>query len=1071
MARILKAELDRLKREIPIRQLVEAHGVKLKRHGANLIGLCPFHDDKKPSLVISPDKNLWHCLGACQAGGSVIDWVMRVEGVSFRHAVELLRQGLPSLTAPSSGKGKPVKKSTVRKLPAPVQSSADDQKLLNQVVAYYHESLKQSPEALEYLEKRGLKSSEAVERFKLGYANRTLGYRLPDKNRKAGAQIRGHLQKLGILRKTGHEFFHGSLVIPVLDERGDVLEMYGRKIGTKLRKGTPLHLYLPGPHRGVWNAEALQACEEIILCESLIDALTFWCAGFRNVTASYGVEGFTRDHLQAFKRHGTKRVLIAYDRDEAGERAAVSLAKKLTSEGITCYRILFPKGMDANEYVRCYGPAAKSLDTLIRGAVWMGKGKDPGPRDTAATSSPAASSPTPAPPPPADPPRSTPIPKPSPASPTASPSGATASAASGPGPAPPTGSQPTNQAQPVAKVQASPEPPSPCPRTGAAVEKKPQEILIRLGDRRYRIRGLAKNLSYDQLKVNVLVARGDGPYHVDNLDLYSARHRAAYVKQAASELGVETDVIKKDLGRVLLELEELQDEQIRKALEPEDNKPVVLTDVEKEEALGLLRDTRLLDRMLADFGLTGLVGEETNKLVGYLAGISRKLEDPLAVIIQSSSAAGKTCLMEALLSFIPEEDRIKYSAMTGQALFYMGERNLAHKVLAIVEEEGAERANYALKLLQSEGELTIASTGKDPATGRLVTHEYHVQGPVMILLTTTAVEIDDELQNRSIILTVNEDREQTRAIHKRQRESQTLQGQLGRQGRSKVLRIHRNAQRLLRPLLVANPYATELTFLDDKTRTRRDHLKYLTLIRSIALLHQYQRPIKTITHYGKTVEYIEVTLDDIAVANRLAHEVLGRSLDELAPQTRRLLIAIDEMVAAECKERGIDRCDLRFTRRQIRESTGWTDSRLKIHLRRLEDLEYLLVHRGARGQSYVYELLYDGKGRDGQPFLMGLLDTDKLSKGYRYDAKKSGPGGKKSGPEAKKSARSQGEVNRKSGPSQGAAPAEKPSSDAPSSDSDAEVPQNALIGVGKKVPPRARRRRSRTQRPAVVEVN
>ena len=194
------------------------------------------------------------------------------------------------------------------------------------------------------------------------------------------------------------------------------------------------------------------------------------------------------------------------------------------------------------------------------------------------------------------------------------------------------------------------------------------------------------------------------------------------------------------------------------------------------------------------------MGEETNKLVGYLAAVSRKLDEPLAVIVQSSSAAGKSSLMEAVLAFVPEEERVKYSAMTGQSLFYMGETNLKHKILAIVEEEGAERASYALKLLQSEGELTIASTGKDPETGKLVTQEYRVEGPVMIFLTTTAVEIDEELLNRCLVLTVDEEREQTRAIHQLQRESADARGPARATAqRDAVLKLHQNAQRLLAP--------------------------------------------------------------------------------------------------------------------------------------------------------------------------------------------------------------------------------------------------------------------------------
>ncbi|MCU7848128.1 MAG: toprim domain-containing protein [Candidatus Thiodiazotropha sp. (ex Lucinoma kastoroae)] len=142
-------------------------------------------------------------------------------------------------------------------------------------------------------------------------------------------------------------------------------------------RGNQEHLYLPGAHVGVWNVEALAASPEIILCESLIDALTFWCAGYRNVTCSYGTEGFIADHLAAFKKYGTERVLIAYDRDEAGNKAADKLAKQLIDEGIDAYRIQFPKGMDANEYALQVQPAIKSLGVVIRSGQWLGKGQAP----------------------------------------------------------------------------------------------------------------------------------------------------------------------------------------------------------------------------------------------------------------------------------------------------------------------------------------------------------------------------------------------------------------------------------------------------------------------------------------------------------------------------------------------------------------------------------------------------------------------------------------------------------------------------------------------------------------------
>jgi len=168
MARIAEEIIERLKQDISVQRLAEARGIKLKRHGADLLGLCPFHQDREPSLVISPKKNLWHCLGACQAGGSPIDWVMKAQGVSFRHAVELLRSDHPSLTQASA----PVRQSTVRRLASPVRTDAGDAEALREVVQYYHQTLLDTPAAQAYLTKRGLQSSEMIAHFRLGFADR-----------------------------------------------------------------------------------------------------------------------------------------------------------------------------------------------------------------------------------------------------------------------------------------------------------------------------------------------------------------------------------------------------------------------------------------------------------------------------------------------------------------------------------------------------------------------------------------------------------------------------------------------------------------------------------------------------------------------------------------------------------------------------------------------------------------------------------------------------------------------------------------------------------------------------------
>ena len=153
------------------------------------------------------------------------------------------------------------------------------------------------------------------------------------------------------MREAGHEHFNGSMVIPVFDRCGrGGRDVRAQDHAESARGDAAASVSAGTASRACGTKRRWQASKEIILCESLIDALTFWCAGFRNVTASYGVNGFTDDHRAAFQKHGIKQVWIAYDRDEAGDAAAERLDEELIGMGIECFRVLFPKGMDANEY-------------------------------------------------------------------------------------------------------------------------------------------------------------------------------------------------------------------------------------------------------------------------------------------------------------------------------------------------------------------------------------------------------------------------------------------------------------------------------------------------------------------------------------------------------------------------------------------------------------------------------------------------------------------------------------------------------------------------------------------------
>src|SRR5581483_11624949 len=392
--------------------------------------------------------------------------------------------------APLDGMRVGLVKTQAQPLPSALEPQADDQALLARVVGYYHATLKESPQGQAYLTERGLMHPELIDRFKLGHANSTLAYQLPKKYTVAGKAVREQLQRVGVTRSTGFEHLGGCIVVPIIgedeDDRGRVWQLYGRRTAdAKLGRNDVRHLYLGAPLRGVWNASALVADKEIIVCEALIDAMTFWCAGYRNVIAAYGVNGFTQDHWAALKRHGTRRVLIAYDRDDAGNAAAEKLATEMLEAGIECFRVLFPKGMDANDYARKVLPAPKSLGVMLQQSPWLGKGKGPSVAVTVphtpelATKEEAVPAeqtlPTPA----------TlavkPTPEPSPSAPSLA---ATAESDVPLAPVPATA-----PAQPVEERTAT---------EGAA-----GELLLSFGDRHWRVRGWQKNLGPDQMRVNV----------------------------------------------------------------------------------------------------------------------------------------------------------------------------------------------------------------------------------------------------------------------------------------------------------------------------------------------------------------------------------------------------------------------------------------------------------------------------------------------------------------------------------------------------------------------------------------
>jgi len=903
--RISKAEIETIKRDHDLKAVIESYGVKLSKKGANYVGLCPFHKEKTPSFTVNPKTNLYHCFG-CNAGGDVIGFVTKHEGIGFREAFDRLNGNGSSQHSAISKKEVATLPSAARNDKKEVQS-VNRSRLLNRVVSFYHKSFCEDQRAMEYLKARGITDNSIFSDFQIGYSNGTLLNTIPEEG-----DILDTLKQIGILNDKGHEMFYGCVVFPVFDENKDCVGLYGRRI----TEGETDHLYLTGPRKGVFNHQAAKRSKSIILTESIIDALTLYNAGFKDGIPCYGVNGLTEDHLSLFARHQTKEVYICFDRDDAGEQAAERIAGQLSEirrggkeKSIEVYIVHLPE-IEATEKVDVNAffltvDASSIFERLLK------------------------------------------------------------------------------QANPRAAIRSD----KALKHEQRHYEKTDTGFIVQYDQRRYEVRGITREGIKLRVTIKAVKQTADNKhrFHLDTVDLYSNRSRIFFAKACAALFAETEDIVTEDMTRLI---------DIAESWQPEntDKTPIQrMTKTEEDEALDFLKNPSLFNRILEDFETIGLTGEDANKLMGYIAATSRKLDEPLSILIQSRSAAGKSTLQDAIIMLIPIEDYIKYTRLTGQALFYKEEDSLVHKLLAIEEEHGARDASYSIRNIQSSKYLSIAATGKDPVTGKLKTEEYKVKGPVALMITTTEVELDYETSNRFITLTIDESKEMTERILQKQREQETLEGLIRKAETERITKRHHNAQRLLRPLHVINPYASHLTFPAESLRARRDHKKYLGLIKAIAFIHQYQREIKTVDlpagsvagHNGDVLQYIEVTLEDIEQANRLAGEVLGRTLDELSPPSRLLLKMIREMVEARCKELKIDPKEYKFSRRDIRDWSRWSDFQIKCHVRQLEDMEYLYSITGKKGKEYVYELLYPGGGEDGRPFLLGLITIEQLKKKIR----------------------------------------------------------------------------------------
>ena len=531
-------------------------------------------------------------------------------------------------------------------------------------------------------------------------------------------------------------------------------------------------------------------------------------------------------------------------------------------------------------------------------------------------------------------------------------------------------------------------------------EADDSEYLLDSHNLLYRVRscGPSGRANGEKLKAKILVTAGEQA-HRDVINLYTHKTRKTFANACCSRLrdfvpNLTPSDIEADLETIIEGLEERR--RLKDETESSDE-PVILSPEEQEEALKYLSEPGLVSRLQDDMEALGYVGEEEAKLLVYLIATSRKLPRPLSGIIGSGSGAGKSFLAELAEQLTPPEEVVLFSKLSPQALYYLPEDYLRGKLLVLEERAGGEGADYAIRTLQSKDCLTQIVTLKDLETGQMAAKRFTVRGPIAYLETTTQSYLNQENTSRCFEIPLDESAAQTRKIHEHQRRARSLAGLRRVISKDIIKTRHHNAQRLLEPVRVVIPYAEKLTFPARYLRTRRDHERFLSLIEAVAFLHQFQRVLRTANHQGREVKYIEATVEDYAVAYKLALRVLWVSLDELSRWGRELIdhmrdhaqktveearLTATPNPKVESKRPGPVLTDVHWTRRRLREVLGWPDKRLRACLDELVSLEYLQTLDGSKGKAFIYRLNPDFSH---SPKALGLLTPEQLRRALEAD--------------------------------------------------------------------------------------
>ena len=887
-------EIHELKSRLNIVEVATHLGIKVNAQTGK--ALCPFHNDKAPSLQFSREKNICTCFSTrCNAGTmDIVNLTEKKLQLSTHEALKHLTElaggsvALPNVqpithTIPNSYERK---KDTEKKDQQQLAVSYETRiAVLKKVFSYFETALLNSKPAKDYMKSRGLEKLLSSGGSPCGYNTGTFHH-----SQKELLETFVHLGMLKPRIQGGHFVFgKGCVVFPLKDAENQIVGLYYRAISESAKEK---HLYLK-QRQGLYPCYPNPSTTKVILTESIIDAATLLqipeIVSEYTILACYGTEGVKEQTEAVSQLKELEEIIFIFDADEPGNEAVPIRAKELheTLPQIKISKVELPEGEDVNGLAVGHEPTIfiellnqrKSLNFSLSEEV-----EQPKPQEVKCSVE-------------------------------------------------------------KKKVEAAPVPVSPSiPEKESELDtRNPYKLIYKGSVAEYAIQGgIRKEL--DSMRVTLVITHPEnGMKSRNKIDLYEDKQVEKISRDAGEKLDLRSDLVEQELNYLTDLLDKYREESLNTNDQEQNTQTVHVPTAERERCVAFGRKTKLIPRINELIGKSGIVGEEKSRIVLFVIASAYKMNETLHVLIQGSSGSGKSHLMEAILSLMPPEDVIYFTRVTESSMYNYGSYELQGKILAYEDWDGLEeKAEYAVRELISKGKITSSTSGKDEQSGTIKSHRHTVYGPVTTFACTTHGKIYEDNMNRVFVIAVDETKEQTSRVINYQNDMDA--GIINKQEIREVRSFLQNFMRILKPYEVINPYANKINLPPEADNLRRLNRLFKAFVKQITVLHQYQRS------RASTGELI-TEKEDIAIAIDIMFDSIVLKVDELDGSLRLFYEKLKGYIDKKGK-------DYEFTQREIRHEFNLSQSQVQRYIDALTGLEYLTKTYVSQRNTHHYKISY-----------------------------------------------------------------------------------------------------------------